>query len=688
MRNICPSLIFLLLSSSLFAQNLQLGWGYTNGSTGADGANDLVLDAAGNTYVTGYFSGTVDFDKGPGTANLSVAPGQNAKDAFVLKLDAQGNYVWAIRIGGIDNYDQVGTKIALDTAGNVVVSGTFFGNVLLPPNNTNYNSSTTLPGSFMVKIDAAGTALWSRAWCNTTSEMIIEDFTIDANNRIVAVGEFTATLNFSTNATPNSKTSNGGKDFFVMQLGQNGNLQNVQSAGNVNDEYANAITVVNNQYWVSGSFKGTVDFNFGSAVNNLVSNNSTYDVFTLRLNGTLGYLDVLHLGGNTNSDVAKGVANFNDSSAYQFGGFNGSVDFNPSSGQSLVYTVSDYTPFVQKFDNTGNLKWARAFQFTSNSTFRPVRMAISRDGDIFLVCEFGGTIDVDPNPNNSILLTAPSTLVHHCLIHLDSSGTFVSRQILDAYLGYYRFGNLVVLDAARINMCGNFNMVVDLDPGPMLLNVTPEGSYDMLILKLISCSDTIVNTAETACGSYILSNGQTISQSGTYNDTLQTTLGCDSVVARAITINPLPNTALVWQGGTLLLVNGSSTNTHTWIDCGTGQPITGATGISYTPTGNGSFAVVVNNGNCTDTSICESLTNFSLPEASSIPIKLYPNPTSGLLRIESPQPWQKVEVVDMLGKIVYKSKKEEIDLTHLPAGMYLVKVYFEEGVVVERVIKD
>jgi hypothetical protein len=248
--------------------------------------------------------------------------------------------------------------------------------------------------------------------------------------------------------------------------------------------------------------------------------------------------------------------------------------------------------------------------------------------------------------------------------------------------------NLALNQSQGPSLVGYFYSSIDLDPSSSTTTATSAGLDDMLVLKLISCSDTIVNTTETACGSYTLTNGQTITQSGTYNDTLQTTLGCDSVVARAITINPLPNTALAWQGGTLLIANGNTTNTHTWIDCTTGLPIPGATGTSYTPTGNGSFAVVVNNGTCTDTSNCESLTNFSLPEVTNIPIKLYPNPTSGLLRLESPQPWQKVEVVDVLGNLLITQQEDELNLAKLPAGMYLVKVYFEEGVVVERVVKE
>ena len=58
----------------------------------------IALDVAGNIYTTGYFSGTVDFDPGAGTTNLTTP----AFDLhiFVSKLDAYGNFVWAKNMGG------------------------------------------------------------------------------------------------------------------------------------------------------------------------------------------------------------------------------------------------------------------------------------------------------------------------------------------------------------------------------------------------------------------------------------------------------------------------------------------------------------------------------------------------------------------------------------------------------------
>ncbi|MDZ7649157.1 MAG: hypothetical protein U5K54_19420 [Cytophagales bacterium] len=67
------------------------------GGTGSETGVAIQLDFAGNVYTSGDFHETADFDPGTGTANL-VSAGFN--DAFISKLDANGNYLWAKGIGG------------------------------------------------------------------------------------------------------------------------------------------------------------------------------------------------------------------------------------------------------------------------------------------------------------------------------------------------------------------------------------------------------------------------------------------------------------------------------------------------------------------------------------------------------------------------------------------------------------
>ncbi len=62
--------------------------------------NSIAVDAAGNLYLTGFFSEAVDFDPGKGKVDFT-APGSygenEKKDIFITKFDANGTLLWALQ---------------------------------------------------------------------------------------------------------------------------------------------------------------------------------------------------------------------------------------------------------------------------------------------------------------------------------------------------------------------------------------------------------------------------------------------------------------------------------------------------------------------------------------------------------------------------------------------------------------
>ena len=81
-------------------------WSKRIGSVGLDAGYGVAIDRSANcdgaggtdcVLVAGGFGYTVDFDPGPGTANLTTA---GAGDVFVAKYSSAGTYLWAKRVGG------------------------------------------------------------------------------------------------------------------------------------------------------------------------------------------------------------------------------------------------------------------------------------------------------------------------------------------------------------------------------------------------------------------------------------------------------------------------------------------------------------------------------------------------------------------------------------------------------------
>src|SRR3982751_5524524 len=122
-------LVICALSCSLLsnAQNAAFAWGRGISGTGIIWSGSTA-DASGNVYSIGNFSGTADFDPGPGTVSLTAA---GYSDAFISKLDSAGNYVWVIPLSsaGSDNINDV----AVDAQSNIYVIGYGGGDIDFDP---------------------------------------------------------------------------------------------------------------------------------------------------------------------------------------------------------------------------------------------------------------------------------------------------------------------------------------------------------------------------------------------------------------------------------------------------------------------------------------------------------------------------------------------------------------------------
>lgn len=87
---------------------------------GSQTCESVKADAAGNIYLAGFFPLTADFNPGAGVFEMTAL---GSSDAFVSKLDAAGNFIWAKAFSGTaaDNAND----LAVDALGNVFITGVF-----------------------------------------------------------------------------------------------------------------------------------------------------------------------------------------------------------------------------------------------------------------------------------------------------------------------------------------------------------------------------------------------------------------------------------------------------------------------------------------------------------------------------------------------------------------------------------
>lgn len=195
--------------------------------------------------------------------------------------------------------------------------------------------------------------------------------------------------------------------------------------------------------------------------------------------------------------------------------------------------------------------------------------------------------------------------------------------------------------------------------------------------NFVTGASQVTNTTAFKCPDVsFLWNGNVYTSPGVYTDTLTNSFGCDSVIQ--LTLNAISVDTSVTQNGATLTANVNVLN-YQWLDCNNNfAPIQGATSKSYTATANGSYAVIVQQSGCFDTSSCRTVTTVSLEDALfSESVKVYPTITSGEVTIDfgMAYPLVQLDLTDLSGRSLRKEQLEQVqrynlDLSSLRLGVY------------------
>ncbi|GAB5416322.1 MAG: hypothetical protein Crog4KO_10940 [Crocinitomicaceae bacterium] len=168
--------------------------------------------------------------------------------------------------------------------------------------------------------------------------------------------------------------------------------------------------------------------------------------------------------------------------------------------------------------------------------------------------------------------------------------------------------------------------------------------------------------------------------------------GCDSAYVETSVIVDVIDTSVVQSGNSL--TSAASGLSYQWIDCGNGNAIIqGATNQTFTPTVNGDYAVVLNNGLCTDTSNCMNAGPLGLEELSQF-ASIYPNPfnTEINLSFGSIQSNVQCSLLNSVGSVIFRESyfnSESINVeVEVAAGVYFLVVTVGNRSEVVKVIKD
>ncbi|MEQ8303498.1 MAG: T9SS type A sorting domain-containing protein [Cyclobacteriaceae bacterium] len=317
---------------------------------------NLEVDASGNAYVAGNFTGTVNF-RPEGAALEETA--QASGDSFVMKVSSAGALNWVKIITTNSLVTSYG--IALDASNNVYISGTHYGTVDFDPGaNTASLTSTGGTDAFITKWNSDGEYIWAKNFGGTTNAIGQDDdvanaIAVDHNGNVVTTGFFRGSADFDPGAGVFEITSSGVMDIFVSKLDVNGNFiwaTALPGPGN-NIGYDITVDAVGNIY-STGQFGGQVDFDPGVDFHNLSASGAEFDIYVSKLKSDGSFAAAFKLG-STLRDRGYGISVDADYNIYTTGFFNGSFDFDPTAGLFNLSSAGLADAFVLKMSQVVNI---------------------------------------------------------------------------------------------------------------------------------------------------------------------------------------------------------------------------------------------------------------------------------------------------------------------------------------------
>lgn len=425
------------------------------------GLASSAVDPAGNVYLTGQFSNTVDFDPDNGVFELTAI---NGLSNFTCKFNTAGALEWANQTNG-----PFSQRIAVDGSGNVYKASSESGTFDFDPGVDTFLVSSSSNSVFIQKLDDNGEFVWAKVM-GEGDFVVLRDFQADYAGNTYFTGRFSGTVDFDPGAGEFFMTSVDdifSDDVFVAKLDADGNFVWAKQFGGEGDETGRFIHAdKDGNVYILGGFEASVDFDPGDSTFVLTpSHDIEYFIAKLDVNGSFKW--ALQMEAQHADMIRRRMVTDEANNLYLYGMFFDIYDFNLGPEFSPLIT-DDYSTdvFILKLNEDGQFVWAKKL----GGSFEDVGTSISVDAEnnLLLTGYFNGTLDCDPGPETFELTGFSGFDIF--VAKLDSSGQFGwAIKMVGANLDY---GEFIHADTnGNVYTSGTFNATMDFDPGPMEHNL-------------------------------------------------------------------------------------------------------------------------------------------------------------------------------------------------------------------------
>lgn len=390
-----------------------------------------------------------------GTADFGGGPLTSAgqNDVYVAKFDVNGHHLWSRQFGDAD--PQLGRSVAVDGSGNIIVAGSMQGSV-----DFGGGPLTSAGGYdiFVAKFDADGNHLWSQRFGDGSQE---EGYSVavDASGNVVVTGWFGGSVDFGGGML----TGAGLDDAFVAKFGPSGDHIWSHGFGDGTTQRGfDVATDASGNVIATGYFQGSVDFGGG-----LLASAGGKDIYVAKYDANGSHLWSQQFGDAVDQS-GQGVVCDASGNVIVTGLFESAVDF----GGGPLTNGGDVDAFAVKFGPNGDHLWSNGFGGASNQS--GARVDTDALGNVVVVGNFAGSVDF----GGGLLTSAGNSDIF--VATFDSNGNHLwSDGFGDENA---QAGMDVAADASgNIIATGFYTGTVDFGGGPLMS--TGSGDVDMYLVK-------------------------------------------------------------------------------------------------------------------------------------------------------------------------------------------------------------
>jgi hypothetical protein len=372
-------------------------WAKSIGGKYDDVSTCLTIDDEGDLIVAGIYQDTIDVNPGPDDFLLAA---QTNKDAFVLKLNAEGNFAWAKSFYASSGI-RFNTILNLES-GDLLLAGYFSGFFTIDVNGIaqSYSSGGNRDGLILV-LNNFGDVIS----CHVISgddDVNIRKVIKNTQNQLLFIGNFRGTADFDFSESEQFDNTNFQEAGFILKTDSDFSLiwnRVFKGYGFLN--FADFCIDTDGNLYSIGYFKGIIDFDPNPNEEHIISYPPADEnrSFVSKLNDSGDFVWAFSLGEGGSQSLGRNIFLDYEGNLIISGEFSGQIDFNPGSGVSLMHSVGisgGSNAFILKITNSANFVWSK--KISGSSAISLAGMHASIDNGLLLSGSFVGLYNFN-HPN-------------------------------------------------------------------------------------------------------------------------------------------------------------------------------------------------------------------------------------------------------------------------------------------------